>query len=100
MEKLLPKEQQDLLNHVTGEAAKMLFMAFKLCDLKTHIHLTCDFGHQRFKMTFEPEEPIIISDCEHPKDKVVGWHDSSMLCTNCNSIIEQYGEKIYPPCQL
>lgn len=38
--------------------------------------------------------------CDHPIEKLVNWHDDSILCDKCNCIIEQYGEKIDPPTSL
>ena len=41
-----------------------------------------------------------IPSCLHPTDKREGWHDSSILCLECNSIIEQFGKIIEPPTKL
>lgn len=38
-----------------------------------------------------------MSKCKHPKEKLVNYHDKSVLCKGCNSVIEQYGKKIEPP---
>lgn len=31
--------------------------------------------------------------CNHPIDKREDYHDSSIICTKCNEVIEQFGEK-------
>lgn len=56
MKKLTEQQKSELLDKAAQEAATMLYMTFVLCELKTHIHLTCDFGSKRFKLTFEPVE--------------------------------------------
>jgi len=61
MEKLTEEQRQELLKKATKEAATVLYMTFVLCELKTHMHLTCDFGSRRFKLTFEPVE----KECDH-----------------------------------
>jgi hypothetical protein len=33
--------------------------------------------------------------CEHHADKLVEYHDCSILCTKCHKVIEQYGKKLY-----
>ena len=57
MKILTDQERSDTLNFASSEAVKILYMAFILCDLKTHIHLTCEFEGKPFKMTFEPIKP-------------------------------------------
>lgn len=42
----------------------------------------------------EPEKP---EPCPHPLDKREPYHDNSIVCDECNSVIEQNGVKIDPP---
>lgn len=41
-----------------------------------------------------------VEECNHPTENQVSYHDSTILCTKCNHIIAQFGEKIVPPVEL
>jgi hypothetical protein len=43
---------------------------------------------------------VLEIQCYHPKEHQEYYHDFSILCTKCNCIIEQNGEKIDPPTSL
>jgi hypothetical protein len=41
-----------------------------------------------------------VAVCSHPIEKRIGWHDSAILCDECDCIIEQYGKEINPPTKI
>jgi hypothetical protein len=41
-----------------------------------------------------------VAVCNHPIEKRIGWRDSSILCDECDCIIEQYGKEINPPTEI
>lgn len=49
---------------------------------------------RRFKLKSSEYKESIKVKCNHPLEHRIGWHDSSVLCTNCNEVIEQYGVAI------
>ena len=38
--------------------------------------------------------------CKHPKDKREDYHDCSVVCSDCNCVIEQYGKMLSKPSSL
>lgn len=80
MKKLTEEERQDILDVSTQEAASMLYMAFVMCELKTHIYLICDFGSKRFKLTFEPVVIECDQDEEHKPDECAKVMGRCIVC--------------------
>jgi hypothetical protein len=50
-------------------------------------------GGDLYKTAFEPA-------CQHPADKQQPYHDGAVICTACNCIISQFGNKFNPPVKL
>jgi len=50
------EQQETLLKEATENAAKILFIAFKTCELKSHISFICEIEGKLYKMTFEAVE--------------------------------------------
>jgi len=41
-----------------------------------------------------------LKPCQHPESERRAYHDDSVVCDACNSVIEQFGQPIDPPCYL
>ncbi len=50
--------------------------------------------------TKEPRKDVVKEVCTHPKGFLIDYHDSSILCSKCECIIEQFGKAINPPHKL
>jgi hypothetical protein len=55
---------------------------------------------ERGKLQDEVTENINVPECQHPAEKQQPYHDGAVVCTACNCIISQYGNKFNPPVKL
>ena len=67
-------------------------------DFELLVNKVIDEAQQQVKNSNIPA--VIKSVCDHPKDQLEGYHDSSIKCNKCNCIIEQFGKRLEKPSKL
>jgi hypothetical protein len=55
---------------------------------------------QRYQNEAEVRENINTPECQHPENMQQPYHDGAIICTACNCIISQFGNKFNPPVKL
>lgn len=52
-------ERQEIINQSAKEASKVLYTAFHVANLESHIDATLDFSGQKFRLKFEKIDPLV-----------------------------------------